>query len=770
MRFSGTNRANLTKKVPTPISTLSLDFVNNLYQYNNVKYNSPSGIAGYNFSNISGGNCFNPNTGLVQYFPPNTPRITNDGCLIEQSASNLCLSSQKMQNATIWTYTFLGTLTDGITTAPDGTLTGARFVATDAYSDFHSGAIAVTANQNYTLSFWVKLGAGASSSKGIKIATTGGVAIGSTGTIAGANTTSWTRVSLTVNVGANTSVLLYPLTLVGAIGTYYIWGVQFELGSFATSYIPTYYATTTNLCQQSNFLATSPWIAIGSATAINNSSIAPDGTFTASTITTTNNLHGYRQPITVTANTTYTWSFYAKLGTMPTASYSVYNITQSTELVVATSYTSKVNANGWSRISVTFTTPTGCTSVGCYPIRDSQSTGTIFIWGCQLETGNTANIFVPCSPAVTNYGLQSQTIASWNAFNTTNTNNTTIAPNGTTTAGTIATTVTGFANAWLNSSYTTVSNTAFTISAYLKANASNFGYINVGTDPNFATLIVNLNTGIITQKTSGGSFSIITTSITSAYNGFYRVSISIMPTNSILAVVRMGNSSSATASLSGVGIPSSTVGNSIYVWGFQLEVGYGPNQYVSTTTTSASAIAQVSTTLSIQTSFDRTADVFTYGSALGLSFSNTKAMVTQGSYLFYPSTNYALAQLSDGTSTNSVLQGEYLGNYLSQIVIGGSLVKSIYQGGNINIPTTNRKQGVSFGDNKMVISQNGNTVADPNMGNGIFAGTISFNQLLIGGTNTVTNPQINGYVKSIKLYSSSMSLNQLNTLTSLTNN
>jgi hypothetical protein len=106
-------------------------------------------------------------------------------------------------------------------------------------------------------------------------------------------------------------------------------------------------------------------------------------------------LHGHRQAITVAANTTYTFSFYAKLGTMTSASYSVFNITGATELVVATNYTSKVSKDGWARISVTFTTPTGCTSVGCYPVRDSGSTGTIFIWGCQLETGTNDTTHVP---------------------------------------------------------------------------------------------------------------------------------------------------------------------------------------------------------------------------------------------------------------------------------------------------------------------------------------------------------------------------------------
>ena len=774
MRLCGRNRALLTKRVSIPIPTLNLDFVNGSYQFGNNKYTTPNNIAGYSFANPSGGTAFNSNTGLVQNFAPNTPRITGNGLLVEGAGSNLCLSSEKLQNATIWNYTFAATLTDATVTAPNGTLTGASVVASSVGSDFHSSAISVSASQNYTLSFWVKLGSGATDTKQIKISTTGGVAIGTTPSITGANSTTWTRVSCTVNVGANTSVLLYPLTGTGGIGTYYIWGVQFEQSQVATSYIPTYNSAVTNLVQQSNYLGTSPWQVQGSCTASNNITTAPDGSFTASQVNVTGSSGGTYQTITVTASTTYTFSFYVKYGTATAGSSAIYNFSGASTITGVVNYPISVNSTTWTRVVMTFTTPVGCTSIGTYAWSNGTSNGTIYIWGCQLETGNTATRYIPVSPAVTNYCLYSQQIGGtgWITASCTPTLNNIAAPDGTTTA-TLMTTTAATASALYRNAYTTTAvNQIITNSCWVKAGTNRYCTLNSNIG-GYATAIFDLVSGTVTKTAVSGTYSNLVASIIPdpRGNGWFRVSTSFTYANSGAAIpIQISNSATAQATIDSQGNVIPANGTTIYMWGAQQELGYGFNQYVLTTTASASAVAQTSATQAIVSSFTRTPDVLIYGSALGLSFANTKAMISEGSFLYYPSTNFALAQLSDGTSNNSVLQGTYLGNYLSQITIASSLVKSIYQGGKISEATVNRKQGVSFGDNRMVISQNGSAVADVGLGNGTFAGTVSFNQLLIGGTNTVTNPQMFGYVRTLKLYPSSLSQNQLNTLTSLQSN
>jgi len=147
-------------------------------------------------------------------------------------------------------------------------------------------------------------------------------------------------------------------------------------------------------------------------------------------------------------------------------------------------------------------------------------------------------------------------------------------------------------------------------------------------------------------------------------------------------------------------------------------------------------------------------------------------MVVQGSFLGYSNSLLQnLAGFSDGTSANATLAGAYTntsvpvtGTFAVQITIASSIVKNLYQGGAISTPTTFRKIGVSFGNNSLVVSQNANAVSDPGLGNGSFAGTLSFNQLAIG-YNPQTLVPVNGYVRKIALYGSAMSQNQLNTLT-----
>ncbi len=812
MRLLGRNRANLIKRVPTPIPTLNLDFVNGSYQYGNSKYASPNGITGFNFYNSTGGYAPNPNTGLLQYFPLNTPRITSNGYLTEQASTNL-LSNSLGLAGTGWTSQNT-TISQNNAIAPDGTQTAtlntANSTSTTGAGNYTTTGVAVTSGLTYTVSAYFKAG---TSNFGVLIVnfsptpyvsvvmnlTTGQIT--STGIVAGSmftNQTSksefvgngWWRLSITWTAGATGNVPMVwgqcntgtPTFQAGGNvsctsgQTNYVWGGQFEQSVLATSYIPTYQNATTNLCQQSNYLANSPWISIASVTATNNASIAPNGTQTATLLTSSSNIGGYRQAITVVANTTYTWSFYAKLGTMTSASYSVFNISGSTELVVATSYTSKVNTNSWSRVSVTFTTPTGCTQIGVYPWRDGGSAGTLFIWGCQLETGSVATTFTPVSPAVTNFALRSQTPASWSSFQTTQTNNTTTAPDGTTTAGTITTSVTGNSNAYLASSYTSVAGTIFTVSTYLKAGSTGFGYLSVGAFPNYATIIVNLNTGAITQSGSSGAMSILTTSITFITNGWYRVSMTINPTSAFNQVISIASALTGTGTLNGYGIPISNATNTVFMWGTQLELGYGANQYVVTTTASASAVAQTSATFALQSTGYRSPDTMIFGSALGLNATNTKSMIAEGTYNYYPnSVGSGLSVLSDGTATNYIFLGEYFynavqqANYLLQILINSAFVKNIFQTGTLNQTNVIRKQAVSFGDNRIVISQNGQPLPDAGLGNGSFAGTVSFNQLSIGN-NSIVGSVINGYIRAVKLYSSSLSQNQLNTLTNLQNN
>jgi hypothetical protein len=117
------------------------------------------------------------------------------------------------------------------------------------------------------------------------------------------------------------------------------------------------------------------------------------------TITTSSASSTVWRPVTVTPNTQYTLSFYAKRGTLTNAKYSIYNVNADADIVASTSYYAQINSTDFTRVSVTFTTPAGCTSINVYTLRDSGVTGTIDVRDAQLETGSVSTSYIPTTTA-----------------------------------------------------------------------------------------------------------------------------------------------------------------------------------------------------------------------------------------------------------------------------------------------------------------------------------------------------------------------------------
>lgn len=149
----------------------------------------------------------------------------------------------------------------------------------------------------------------------------------------------------------------------------------------------------TNLVLRNTTLNLSPWIAFNSTVSVDDV-VAPTGATTGDTLTpSTTGASGIYQVITVSASTQYTFSFYARLGTLSASDYkfAIYNATASSWIAQDLVPSVAPNSNGWTRVSYTFTTPSGCTSIHIYPFRNSVGvTGTLSTWGAQLETGNIA--------------------------------------------------------------------------------------------------------------------------------------------------------------------------------------------------------------------------------------------------------------------------------------------------------------------------------------------------------------------------------------------
>jgi len=176
------------------------------------------------------------------------------GLLIEEQRTNLVTYSEQFDNAA-WIKTN-GSLESNVVIAPDGTLTGDKFIPVTAASNGVNRSVGGVSSSAYTTSLYVKY-AGFElcflyDAQGNKIARfnllTGlfvfvGAGITSTSAVIVGN--GWYRISVTSTVtfvgfavGVSDNDTSNAVTGDGYSGIY-IWGAQLEAGAFPTSYIPT---------------------------------------------------------------------------------------------------------------------------------------------------------------------------------------------------------------------------------------------------------------------------------------------------------------------------------------------------------------------------------------------------------------------------------------------------------------------------------------------------------------------------------------------------
>ena len=157
----------------------------------------------------------------------------------------------------------------------------------------------------------------------------------------------------------------------------------------------------TNLFTYSTGLPSGGWAGSGFAWGAN-SVVAPDGTTTGNLIEDFGGTSYAFNDLTLSASTSYSFSFYAKRGTATQMKYYAISLDNSSTLISQTDFYPLTNSSTWTRISSSFTTDASTTSVRIY-YRYVTSGGTFALWGLQLEQHtadlNMESSYIPTSGA-----------------------------------------------------------------------------------------------------------------------------------------------------------------------------------------------------------------------------------------------------------------------------------------------------------------------------------------------------------------------------------
>ena len=375
-----------------------------------------------------------------------------------------------------------------------------------------------------------------------------------------------------------------------------------------------------NLVSYSEQFANAFW-SVDNGTITANSTTAPNGTTTADTFTKTIGSTAYL----------YNGSFNLGIGQFTQSIYAKANASSSIRLEFVTSafgngaacifdlsngtagsitiyggvsgFTASIESvgNGWYRCSLGGT----ITIADTYYYEISITTGSIYIWGAQLNIGSTAKPYFPTTDRLnvprltyqnggggcpslllekqsTNSLLYSEQFdnAGWTkTTGTTITANSTTSPDGTQNAETLTVGTTIFSGIY---QIFTTSTNPWTTSIFVKKGTKDFIYLFDPSTHRYAWF--NLNTGAVGQKTASTEAEII-----SVGNGWYRISVTASVTGNANHYFQLGLSDA-----DGSFTPSSS--GTAFIWGAQAEASSYPTSYIPTTSSSATRVVDQSQT------------------------------------------------------------------------------------------------------------------------------------------------------------------------------
>jgi hypothetical protein len=559
-----------------------------------------------------------------------------------------------------------------------------------------------------------------------------------------------------------------------------------------------------NLLLRSQEFDNAVWVKVA-ASVTANTSVAPDGTTTAETLTAsaTNENHLITQVITASAETRVV-SFFAKKGTLDFVQFAAagdVNVFANFDLdagVVGTkgsavSASSMVDVgNGWFRCISVYASAAAANIGLCLVTNASAArrevwtaagTETVLLWGAQLEQRSAVTAYTPTTTQpITNYiptllsapanvarfdhnpvtgeslgllveeqrtnlVLRSEDFsnAAWSKVRLDVTADTIVAPDGALTGDKIiANTETGWH--YILRSESVTSGLAYTLSVFAKKGEQNFIQMHLPTAQFGGTTsgngaVFDLNAGTITH--TGGDLS--QAQIVSVGNGWYRCLISktATATGSAASPITLVNQSAfSTSGYTGDGY------SGIYIWGASLEQGQFATSYIKT------EASQVT----------RSADS---ASMTGANFSDWYRADEGSIYCDFDVSDVGTAavalpvySISDATQNNmNTLYKRANADVSTRYNVRANNASVVFEnlGTFTNLPT---KIGTSYKTNNFIGVRNAGSAFT------VTAGIVPIATQLELGRLPAATSSLNGHIKKFAFYPSALTAAQLQALTS----
>jgi hypothetical protein len=351
-------------------------------------------------------------------------------------------------------------------------------------------------------------------------------------------------------------------------------------------------------------------------------------------------------------------------------------------------------------------------------------------------------------PAATNLALQSQDfLTTWAPTNIAVTTGSTAAftaPDGTTTADLLTASASGSAR--IIQSFTFVSGTTYTYSAFAKAGSGFFGLtMENGGVASGAAVVWNLNTGALAVSGAvGAGYTLQSQGIENYGNGWYRCRMTVLLSLGAAGNIRANTSDGTMTSA----IINSASGNTAYVWGAQIETGSVATSYIPTTAGTGS----------------RSADVISVTGAVSGSIGQTEGTIYAEVDIRSFNNTGILATISDGTASNLLTIYKFTDSkiYFDRTSATQSATTTAGSSGTYTAPTILKIAiGYKSGETRMYI--NGVAVTAEQTATFTF-GTLTKVNI---GSSRFDGTFFNDRIRAVALYTTRLTNQQLQLLTAL---